>query len=251
MPANSLETSSRGGEETGRRRNSEVALPAAQASGGLKPWLPLIVAVLTMPLLAFATTRFVLHPQNREDHHRQGQIRRLHPRQPRSLRPPRSRRKRQNRWPGKAKATVPLTKILVNVAGTMGTRYLMTSVTLVGKTPDFKTKIEDNKDQLMDLATGVLSSKTISDLEKPGARNEIRAELLNCAQQRLRRLRWCRRFTSPKWPSNKPICHESRRPNPESARADSKCGSREPPGQCCGAEGRRRTQRAQTAAASR
>ena len=73
---------------------------------------------------------------------------------------------------------VPLSKMLVNVAGTMGTRYLMTSVTLVGNTPDFKSKIEDNKDQLMDLATGALSSKTISDLEKPGARNVIRAELM-------------------------------------------------------------------------
>ena len=29
----------------------------------------------------------------------------------------------------------------------------------------------------MDLATGTLSGKTISDLEKPGARNEIRTEL--------------------------------------------------------------------------
>jgi flagellar FliL protein len=68
--------------------------------------------------------------------------------------------------------------MLVNVAGTMGTRYLMTSVTLVGNTGDFKTKIEENKDQLTDLATGALSSKTISDLEKPGARNVIRSELL-------------------------------------------------------------------------
>jgi flagellar FliL protein len=33
-------------------------------------------------------------------------------------------------------------------------------------------------DQLKDLATGTLSSKTISDLEKPGARNVIRAELM-------------------------------------------------------------------------
>ena len=35
---------------------------------------------------------------------------------------------------GKPKVTVPMNKILVNVAGTMGTRYLMTSITLVGWT---------------------------------------------------------------------------------------------------------------------
>jgi flagellar FliL protein len=71
-----------------------------------------------------------------------------------------------------------LTKILVNVAGTMGTRYLMTSVTLVGTDETMRTKVEQNKDQLLDLATGSLSTKTISDLEKPGSRNVIRAELL-------------------------------------------------------------------------
>jgi flagellar FliL protein len=83
--------------------------------------------------------------------------------------------------PGKAtttKVTVPMNKLLVNVAGTMGTRYLMTSVTLVGNTADFKDRIENNKDQLMDLATGALCSKTIADLEKPGARNVIRSELM-------------------------------------------------------------------------
>jgi flagellar FliL protein len=79
---------------------------------------------------------------------------------------------------GKIKVMVPLTKLLVNVAGTMGTRYLMTSVTLVSNNADFKSTVDENKDQLMDLATGALSSKTISDLEKPGARNEIRAELM-------------------------------------------------------------------------
>jgi flagellar FliL protein len=69
--------------------------------------------------------------------------------------------------------------MLVNISGTMGTRYLMTSITLVGKDPDFKNKIEENKDQLLDLATGTLSSKTISDLEKPGIRNVIRSELIS------------------------------------------------------------------------
>jgi flagellar basal body-associated protein FliL len=60
----------------------------------------------------------------------------------------------------------------------MGTSYLMTSLTLVGKDESFKSKVEQNKDQLLDLATGTLCTKTISDLEKPGARNVIRAELL-------------------------------------------------------------------------
>ena len=80
---------------------------------------------------------------------------------------------------GKKKQNVPITKVIVNVAGSMGARYLMTSFTLVGTQADFKTVIEENKDQLLDLANTAMASKTISDLEKPGARNQLRAELLS------------------------------------------------------------------------
>jgi flagellar FliL protein len=149
--------------------------PEAKSSGGFKAWLPLVIAVVTMPALAYATTVFVLVPRmQRALTHGDSAA-------------PQSASKEGatsgaegGKTPGqtKTKVMVPLTKLLVNVAGTMGTRYLMTSVTLVGNTADFKATVDENKDQLMDLATGALSSKTISDLEKPGARNEIRAELM-------------------------------------------------------------------------
>lgn len=173
MPA---ETSSRGEETAGAEAGA--ASPAAQSSGGLKPWLPLAVAVVIMPLLAFAITRFVLIPKMEKTIIARARSEASSDTSTESAAAP-VETETDKTLAGKAKPTAALTKLLVNVAGTMGTRYLMTSVTLVGKTPDFKTKIEDNKDQLMDLATGVLSSKTISDLEKPSARNEIRAQLLN------------------------------------------------------------------------
>jgi flagellar basal body-associated protein FliL len=80
---------------------------------------------------------------------------------------------------GKKKQTVQITKIIVNVSGTQGSRYLMTSFTLAGTHNDFKTIVEENKDQLLDLANTAMASKTISDLEKPGARNQLRAELIS------------------------------------------------------------------------
>jgi flagellar FliL protein len=144
--------------------------PPAKLPVWSNPWLPLLVTAIAMPALAFATTRFVLIPQMR-----------------RSLSLPavaaaESSGAKAQPGPGvadeKPKVTVPLNKILVNVAGTMGTRYLMTSFTLVGADESLRVKIEQNRDQLLDLATGTLSTKTISDLEKPGARNVIRAELL-------------------------------------------------------------------------
>jgi flagellar FliL protein len=141
-------------------------------SANFKAWLPLLVTVSIMPLLAWTTTRFIILPKV--------QSAMLHPAQQADAKGEAAPAEAgaEGVSPGKTKITVPLSKMLVNVSGTMGTRYLMTSVTLVGTTPDFKAKIDDNKDQLMDLATGTLSSKTISDLEKPGARNVIRSELM-------------------------------------------------------------------------
>ncbi len=71
----------------------------------------------------------------------------------------------------------PLGKVLVNISGSMGSRYLMANLTLVGNTADLPERVDSSKDQLMDLASGVLYSKSISDLEQPGARNLIRNEL--------------------------------------------------------------------------
>ena len=66
----------------------------------------------------------------------------------------------------------------MNVAGTAGTRYLVARIALVGKKPDLKTKVEESDPQLRDAAASILAIKTIGDLEKPGMRNIIRAELI-------------------------------------------------------------------------
>jgi flagellar FliL protein len=154
-----------------------AATAAAPAPGGIKAWLPLIVAVVAMPALAFATTKFVLLPKLQNAGAPKTEAAASSEKAPEGESSS-SKEGGEKTGNSKGKVTVALSKMLVNVSGTLGTRYLMSSVTLVGNTPDFKGKIEDNKDQLMDLATGTLSSKTISDLEKPGARNIIRAELM-------------------------------------------------------------------------
>jgi flagellar FliL protein len=168
----------RGGREEAKAPEAAengAAKPAAPAGGGIKAWLPLIAAIVVMPVLAFGMTRFILLPKLT------AAVSPAKTEAAASTEPaaegsaPKEGGKPVS---GKAKITVPLNKLLVNVAGTMGTRYLMTSVTLVGNTPDFKSKIEENTDQLKDLANSTLRSKTISDLEKPGAANIIRSELM-------------------------------------------------------------------------
>ena len=150
---------------------------AAAAPGGIKAWLPLILTVVTMPLLAFATTRFVLIPKLAKSAGQPEVVAAVAAAEPAAEAKGKEKEK-TGAAAGKAKTSVQLNKLLVNVAGTMGTRYLMTSVTLVGTDPDFHNKIDENHDQLMDLATGTLRTKTIADLEKPGALNVIRAELM-------------------------------------------------------------------------
>ncbi len=71
-----------------------------------------------------------------------------------------------------------MNKLLVNVAGTMGSRYLLVSLSLVSTDDEFKNKVAEMEPQLRDAACGTLATKTLADLEKPGARNLIRSELL-------------------------------------------------------------------------
>jgi flagellar FliL protein len=154
------------------------------AGPGWKSWLPLIVTFVLMPVMAFATTKFWIIPkvvQAREASTANGS----HPEAQSGSGEdggPNSRAKdgkeSDGKTPAKKKQSFPISKVIVNVAGSMGTRYLMTSFTLVGTANDFKTTIEDNKDQILDVANTAMASKTITDLEKPGARNQLRSELI-------------------------------------------------------------------------
>lgn len=139
----------------------------------IQSWLPLIVTILLMPVLAYVTTNYMIIPKLEKTL---------------GVSPQSAEGAESGKDAGesgdkgvnlKNKQTFQLNKILVNVAGSVGTRYLLGSYTLVGTAPDFKSKIEANKDQLLDIAASIMSTKTISDLEKPGARNLIRNELIS------------------------------------------------------------------------
>ena len=154
-----------------KKPEAEAAEAAAEAKpksgGGMAAWLPLIIAVVLMPVLAFGMTKFVILPQLQK-----------------SLgikeSPAAGAKGATKAAPEGKKFSVPFNKLLVNVAGTMGSRYLLVSVTVVGTGgEEYKKKLEEDDAQLRDMAMGALSSKTLADLEKPGSRNLIRTELIN------------------------------------------------------------------------
>lgn len=153
----------------------DAARPAGQAAApaaakGASPWIPLIANIVLMPAIAYGLTTFVLIPKIQggkaaatESAHGEGE----------------AGKTGTGKAGAKAKITVPLGgKVLVNVAGTAGTRYLVASMTLVGKSAELKENVDRNDPQLRDSAASILGAKTIADIEKPGMRNIIRAELI-------------------------------------------------------------------------
>ena len=74
--------------------------------------------------------------------------------------------------------------VVVNLAGTMGTRYLKTSFLVTGE-EDIVARFDAAKPQLGDVTLGVLSSLTLADLEEAGAKNLLRERLLAAYNQAL------------------------------------------------------------------
>lgn len=140
--------------------------------GGVKAWLPLVITLVLMPVVAYLMTTMVLVPKLAKTLKTET----AHARE--TEEEPQSGKETQNSG-AKPKTKVQLSKIVVNVSGSLGSRLLLASLTLAGNAKDFKDKVEDSNDQLRDLASSVLAAKTISDLEKPEARTLLRAELLS------------------------------------------------------------------------
>lgn len=153
-------------DDTKSEEGAESTAPQTSAPvGGIKAWLPLIVTILVMPALAFGVAQFVIVPQIQKGLGIKG-----------DSAPSSGGESRKD--DGKQQS-VSMNKMLVNVAGTMGARYLLVSISVVGSTSDFKDAMASHDAQLRDMACGTLATKTLADLEKPGARNLIRNELIS------------------------------------------------------------------------
>jgi flagellar protein FliL len=160
-------------EPAAEKTPSPAATPGR--ASGLQPWLPTLVNLLLMPALAYATVHFLIIPKMRA-----GTVNVAAAEAVPGVAEDKAAAVNGKDGGTKKKTTIPLgAKVLVNVAGTMGTRYLMASLTLVSNNPDLKALVDKNDPQLRDAAASTLSVKTISDLEKPGARNLIRTELIS------------------------------------------------------------------------
>ena len=169
------------------------AAPVKSAKGGaLKAWLPVGLAVIAAPAACWGVAEYVLLPRMEK---RLATVVALGPEAAAAQAAPVDKKAAhgekkkghgKEEGGGGAGDTYEFTNVVVNLAGTMGTRYLKVTFVVTGTKPDtIKDAFEQNKARLTDVTLGVLSSLTLADLEEPGAKNVLREKLVTAYNQAL------------------------------------------------------------------
>ena len=156
-------------EEQQPAENAPAAAPAKAPS----PWMPVIAVLVLMPAISFAATQFLILPRLRsvlgeqkangaggkEAEHHGG-------------------KEGKGGEHEAGKFACDFENVVVNLSGSLGTKYLKASFTFNSSNPNLKKLIEENKKQLLDVAINILSSRSLADLEAPGSKNVVRNDLM-------------------------------------------------------------------------
>jgi len=185
MATNRIE-GAKGGAEGGKAEGESSAGGGAAAAagggggGGAKAWLPLILNLVLMPVLAYAMTMFVLVPKVTKSVGATTEAESSSGESGSHGKSSGSSEKGKEGHGGKPdRITVPLSKqILVNVKGSSGSRYIQANISLVGEGEKFKEQVEKEDMHLRAVAGIQLGEKTILDIEKPGSKQVIKTELM-------------------------------------------------------------------------
>jgi flagellar FliL protein len=166
-----------------------AAAPVPAKGGGLfKRWLPVVFAIVAAPAASWGVAEFVLLPRLQE---RLASLpapgtAAAAPATPAPAHGDKKKGGHGKEEGGATADTYEFANVVVNLSGTMGTRYLKTSFVVTGTKPDtIKPAFEENKARLTDVTLGVLSSLSLSDLEEPGAKNVLREKLVTAYNQAL------------------------------------------------------------------
>lgn len=166
-----------------------AAAAPAKKGGAIKQWIPAIAALILAPALSFAVAEYVLLPRMAKKlaSVKVGETAEEHE-------APAAEGKEEGKGHGeKGKegkeggnpATYEFQNLVVNLAGTMGTRYLKTTFIVTGTDSKIKETFEAQKAKLTDITLNVLSSLSLADLEEPGAKNVLREKLVLAYNQAL------------------------------------------------------------------
>lgn len=174
---------------------------AAPKGGGIAGFIPLIIALIVAPVLSWVVFEFVMLPRMKSQllaaagggqpaaavaagH---GEAVATEPKAEPKAEPKKSEGKKTEAKKGEAKkgehsasespGSYQFDNIVVNLSGTMGTRYLKTSFLITGK-ENLAELFEKRHPELLDATLNTLGSLTLADLEEVGSRNLIRARLI-------------------------------------------------------------------------
>ena len=161
-----------------------AAAATAPQKAGLKAWLPTIATLLLAPVCTWAVGQFVLIPQLQK---KIAAAPTSEEAAAESAAMAEATAAREGKDGKDGSPNYQFENVVVNLAGTMGTRYLKTTFLVTGAEADIKSVFEANKPRLTDVTLNVLSSLSLSDLEEPGAKNVLREKLVAAYNQALGR----------------------------------------------------------------
>jgi flagellar FliL protein len=186
-----------------------AAAAGGGGGGGMKAMMPAIIAIVMAPAATWAVANFVLLPKFKEsvavavaasdsaggDGHGEKKAKpeahgEKKPDAHGAKKPDAHGAKKADAHGGKkgdagAGEGYKFENVVVNLSGTMGTRYLKASFLITGDKPDLAERFAESKPQLTDVTLAVLSSLTLADLEEAGSKNIIRERLLASYNQAL------------------------------------------------------------------
>jgi flagellar FliL protein len=157
------------------------------AKSALMAWLPAIVAVVLAPAASFAVSQFVLLPRMQQKLAAPIAERPSADSTAAQASEEGAKKDGKDEKGGAGTSNYEFNNVVVNLAGTMGTRYLKTSFVVTGldKNGNIKVIFDGQKAKLTDITLNVLSSLTLADLEEPGAKNLLREKLVAAYNQAL------------------------------------------------------------------
>lgn len=163
-----------------------TAAPASKISA-LRPWFPVVAAIVLAPVLSWAVGEYVLLPriQKKLAAVKIGEATEEHGATAGESKGESGAKGAKGGKETDNPATYEFQNVVVNLAGTMGTRYLKTSFIVTGMDANIKSAFEAQKAKLTDITLNVLSSLSLADLEEPGAKNVLREKLVQAYNQAL------------------------------------------------------------------
>jgi flagellar FliL protein len=154
--------------------------------------IPLAAVLVAMPLISFATVKFALVPQIQNAAKGGGAAAAAAPAHPEPAKDAGKDKKdghgKDEKKDGKKNETGKASKtkdgwqykfppVVSNLAGSMGTRYLRCSFTVVSDDARIAELIQENEAKLKDAALQIFGARSQSDLEATSARSVIGSEL--------------------------------------------------------------------------